>query len=56
MVHIYPAAMPQCLDAASAAFSKSDNPTSETVGTIVRGVINFSKYPTIPACRSIFNV
>lgn len=38
----YPAAMPQCSDAALAAFSNNDKPTSETVGTIVSGVIYFS--------------
>lgn len=49
----YPAAIPQCLDAASAAFSKRDIPTRETVGTIVNGVINFNKYPMIPISKII---
>ena len=40
--------MPQCCEAASAAFSNSDNPTNETVGAIVRGVTYFNKYPMIP--------
>lgn len=44
--------MPQCCDAASAAFSKRDIPTSDTVGTIVSGVINFNKYPMIPVARN----
>jgi hypothetical protein len=55
-ISAYPAAMPQCWDAASAAFSNKDSPTKETVGTIVNGVTNFKKYPTIPAHRYNFNI
>lgn len=48
MIQTYPAAIPQCFDAASAAFSNNDNPTNDTVGTIVNGVTNFRRYPITP--------
>lgn len=40
--------MPQCLEADSAAFSKSDRPTSDTVGTIVNGVTYLTTFPIRP--------
>ena len=44
----YPAAIPQCVEAASAAFSNKERPTRATVGTIVSGVTYLNKTPTIP--------
>lgn len=48
--------MPQCLDADSPAFSNSDKPTSDTVGTMVSGVTYLTILPIIPEnCLSIEN-
>lgn len=48
--------MPQCLDADSPAFSNSDKPTRDTVGTMVSGVTYFTILPIIPGnCLSIEN-
>ena len=44
----YPTAIPQCLDAVSAACSKSVRPTRDTVGTMHSGVTNFKILPTNP--------
>lgn len=44
----HPTAMPQCFDAVSPACANNVNPTSETVGTIVNGVMIFSNLPTNP--------
>lgn len=40
--------MPQCLDAVSPACWNNVNPTNDTVGTIVNGVIIFNSFPTNP--------
>lgn len=47
-INIHPIDMPQCLDADSPAFSNSDRPTKDTVGTMVSGVTNLSIFPTRP--------
>jgi len=40
--------MPQCLEADSPAFSNSDKPTNDTVGTIVSGVTYLTSLPIRP--------
>lgn len=44
----YQTAIPQCLDAVSPACLNNVRPTSDTVGTIVNGVIIFNNFPTNP--------
>ena len=44
----YQAAMSQCFEAASPAFWNNVNPTNDTVGTIVNGVMYFKIIPIMP--------
>lgn len=52
-IETYAPEIPQCLDAASAAFSNRESPTSDTVGTIVSGVTNRNSIPITPENKLI---
>lgn len=47
----YRTAIPQFLEDEAAAFSKSDKPTRDTVGTIARGLTKRRIRPIIPVIR-----